>query len=161
MLKDRTFLGSPVPKFNGGINFKITYKGFELESYMYAALGHKIFNQSKWFTDFYPSFAGAAISSRVKGSWTPQNPGASIPIFENVSNFSTNTQSNSFYVENGSYFRMQNITLAYNLPSAILSRAKLTKARFFALLTMYSRSPNTKDLTRALVAMRTQILVSM
>src|SRR5258708_3012472 len=130
--KDRTFLGSPVPKFNGGINFKITYKGFELESYMYAALGHKIFNQSKWFTDFYPSFAGAAISSRVTGSWTPQNPGASIPIFENVSNFSTNTTANSFYVENGSYFRMQNITLAYNLPSAILSRAKLTKARVFA-----------------------------
>lgn len=130
--KDRTFLGSPVPKFNGGINFKITYKGFELESYMYAALGHKIWNQSKWFTDFYPSFAGAAISSRVKGSWTPQNPGASIPIFENVSNFSTNTQANSFYVENGSYFRMQNITLAYNLPGKIISRAKLTKARFFA-----------------------------
>jgi hypothetical protein len=113
---DRTFLGSPVPKFTGGLNLKLAYQGFELEAYMFLSAGNKIFNQSKWFTDFYPSFAGAQISERVKGSWTPDNPGATIPIFENVSNFSTNTQSSSFYIEDGSYFRMQNITLAYNLP---------------------------------------------
>ena len=131
-IDDRTYLGSPVPKFTGGLNFKFAFKGFELESYMFLSLGNKIWNQSKWFTDFYPSFAGAAISERVKDSWTPENPGASIPIFENVSNFSTNTQANSFYVEDGSYFRMQNITLAYNLPTAVLERIKLSKLRIFA-----------------------------
>ncbi len=129
---DRTWLGSPVPKFTGGINFKFSYKGFDLESYMFASIGNKIFNQSKWFTDFYPSFAGASISERVKESWTPENPGATIPIFENVSNFSTNTQASSFYVEDGSYFRMQNISVAYNLPSSILSRANIAKLRVFA-----------------------------
>jgi TonB-linked SusC/RagA family outer membrane protein len=129
---DRTYLGSPVPKFTGGITFKVNYKGFDLETYMFASIGNKIWNQSKWFTDFYPSFAGAAISERVKNSWTPDNPDAEIPIFENVSNFSTNAQANSFYVEDGSYFRMQNITIGYNVPEATLARLKMEKIRVFA-----------------------------
>ncbi|HEY9488603.1 MAG TPA: SusC/RagA family TonB-linked outer membrane protein, partial [Chryseosolibacter sp.] len=130
--EDRTWLGSPVPKFTGGLNFKLTFKGFELEGYMFTSLGNKIFNMSKWYTDFYPSFAGAAISERVKQSWTPENPNASIPIFENVSNFSTNSQANSFYVEDGSYFRMQNLSVAYNLPTTFLSSVNFTKIRVFA-----------------------------
>jgi TonB-dependent starch-binding outer membrane protein SusC len=99
---------------------------------MYTSVGNKIFNASKWFTDFYPSFAGASISERVKDSWSPSNPGASIPIFESASNFSTNTQANSFYVENGNYLRMQNISLGYNLPKTLLSKLKMQKLRIYA-----------------------------
>lgn len=129
---DRTYLGDPVPNFTGGLNFKLTWKGLEVQSYMFLQTGNEIFNMSKWFTDFYPSFAGAAISERVKDSWTPENPDTNIPIFENVSNFSTNTQANSFYVEDGSYFRMQNISVAYNLPASLVSRWKMEKFRVFA-----------------------------
>jgi TonB-dependent starch-binding outer membrane protein SusC len=130
---DRTFIGSPVPKFTGGLNFKFTYANFELESYMFLQTGNQIFNVSKWFTDFYPSFAGAAISARVKDSWTFANGGNTIPIFENISNFSTQSNNaNSFYVENGGYFRMQNITLAYNLPMQLVSKLKMEKLRVFA-----------------------------
>jgi hypothetical protein len=75
---------------------------------------------SKWYTDFYPSFTGSALSARVKNSWSTSNTGSTIPIFENVSNFSTNTQSNSYYVEDGSYLRMQNITLYYNVPAKFM-----------------------------------------
>lgn len=129
---DRTWLGSPVPKFTGGLNFRINFKGFEVQSYLFASIGNKIWNQSKWFTDFYPSFAGAAISARVKDSWTAENTDTDIPIFENVSNFSTNTQANSFYVEDGSYLRMQNITVAYSLPSDLSSRLNMQRMRLFA-----------------------------
>jgi TonB-dependent starch-binding outer membrane protein SusC len=129
---DRKYLGSPVPKFTGGLNLKLTYLNFEIETYMYTSVGNKIFNASKWFTDFYPSFAGASISERVKDSWSPSNPGASIPIFESASNFSTNTQANSFYVENGNYVRMQNISLGYNLPKPLLSKLKMQKLRIYA-----------------------------
>jgi len=130
--KDRVVLGSPVPKFTGGMNFKITYQAFSLECYLFTSIGNKIFNVSKWFTDFYPSFAGAAISNRVKDSWTPTNTSATIPIFENVSNFSTNTQSNSFYVENGSYLRMQNLTLSYNVLPKVLQVLKISRMKIFA-----------------------------
>ena len=128
---DRTYLGSPVPTFTGGLNFKITYKNFEVLSYFYTSLGAKIFNISKRFTDFYPLFAGSAISERVKGSWTPQNPGATIPIFEKDDGFSTGSEASSFYVEDGSYLRFQNITLGYNLPKDVLKKLNLSKFRVY------------------------------
>ncbi len=132
---DRTFLGSPVPKFQGGFNFRVTYKGFDVAAYFNSSIGNKIFNQSKWFTDFYPSFSGAAISSRVKESWTPNNLGGTIPIFESASNFSTNTQSSSFYIEDGSYLRMQNLTVGYTLPGELLSKLKMQRLRISATTT--------------------------
>ena len=128
---DQTYLGSPVPKFTGGVNLKVVLGSFDVETYLFTSLGNKIFNISKWYTDFYPSFTGAAISSRVKDSWTTANTGAETPIFENVSNFSTNTQPNSFYVEDGSFLRMQNLAIGYTLPTAALSKLKLKRARLF------------------------------
>ncbi len=127
---DRTFIGSPVPKFLGGLNIKVSYRGFELETYLYTSLGNKIFNMSKWYTDFYPSFTGAAVSARVKDSWLPDNTNTDVPVFEDASNFSTNTQANSYYVEDGSYLRMQNLTLAYNLPSTLFN-GRFERARVF------------------------------
>jgi TonB-dependent starch-binding outer membrane protein SusC len=126
---DRTNIGSPVPKFVGGLNLSATYKGFEIAAYLYTSLGNKIYNFSKWYTDFYPSFTGAAISSRVKNSWTPTNLNAEAPIFEGASNFSTNTQSNSWYVEDGSYLRLQNISVSYALPTEILKPAGIKRAK--------------------------------
>ena len=133
-LDDRTFIGSPVPKFTGGLNFTIRYGGFDLGAYLYTSLGGDIWNQSKWFTDFYPSFQGAAISERVKDSWTPTNTGATIPIFESAANFSTNSQASTFYIESGDYLRLQNVTLGYTLPASMLDRLKMTRLRGFVSL---------------------------
>jgi len=129
---DRTYLGSPVPTFTAGLTFRLTYKNFDLVSQANGFFGNKIFNASKWFTDFFPSFQGAAISERVKDSWSTSNPNATIPIFETASNFSTNTQANSFYVENGDYIRLQTVTLGYTMPQNILSKLKMNKLRVFA-----------------------------
>ncbi len=128
---DRTFIGSPVPDFTGGLNLLLDYKGFELNIYTFLSAGAEIFNVSKLFTHFYPLFPGAAISADVKDSWTFSDPSGSIPVFENASNFSTNTQANDFYVENGTYFRMQNITLAYNLPATLINSWNMSKVRVF------------------------------
>jgi hypothetical protein len=97
----------------------INYKDFGLSTYLYTSLGNEIFNMSKWYSDFYASFTGQAMSARVKDSWSPSNPGATIPIYETASNSSTNIEPNSYYVEDGSYFRMQNLTLSYNVPAKI------------------------------------------
>ncbi|MDX2071491.1 MAG: TonB-dependent receptor [Haliscomenobacter sp.] len=131
-VNDRTYLGSPVPKFSGGIGLTLTYKNIDFTAYANGVFGNKIFNASKWFTDFFPSFQGAAISERVKDSWSPSNRGATIPIFETASNFSTNTQSNSFYVEDGSYVRLQNLGLGYTLPASTLAKLKISRLRVFA-----------------------------
>lgn len=65
---DRTYLGSPVPKFTGGVTLTLRYSGFDVNTSLYTSLGNKIFNNSRWFTDFYPSFTGAVVSARVKNS---------------------------------------------------------------------------------------------
>lgn len=129
---DRTFIGSPVPDFTGGLNFTLGYKGFDLSAYFYASVGNEIFNQSKWFTDFFPSFQGAAMSERLKNAWTPTNLDATTPVLEKTSNFSTNSVANSFYVEDGSYLRLQNVTLGYTLPSTLLEKWRLERLRVFA-----------------------------
>ncbi|MEM9528350.1 MAG: SusC/RagA family protein, partial [Bacteroidota bacterium] len=70
--------------------------------------------------DFYGTFKGASVSTRVLDSWTPDNPNTSVPIYETASNFSTSQQSTSYYVEDGSYLRMNNLTLGYTLPDGAL-----------------------------------------
>ncbi|MBL7813914.1 MAG: SusC/RagA family TonB-linked outer membrane protein [Saprospiraceae bacterium] len=129
---DRTFIGSPVPKFTGGLTLTVTYKNLEISTYLYSSLGNKIYNFSKWYTDFYGSFKGAAIAERVKDSWTPSNTNPQAPIFEQASNESTNGASNSWYVEDGSYLRMQYISIGYNLPSTLLSKIGVKRARINA-----------------------------
>ncbi|WP_333819482.1 SusC/RagA family TonB-linked outer membrane protein [Ohtaekwangia sp.] len=128
---DRTFIGSPIPKFTYGLNLTVNYKAFSLEAFFYGKSGNDIVNFTRWFTDFYPSFSGAAIGARTLNSWTPENKNASTPIYENVSNFSTNTQANSYYVEKGSYMRMKNLQISYNLPASLLQRVGMQKARIF------------------------------
>lgn len=138
---DRTIIGNPVPDFTGGLTLGVNYKDFSLSTYLYTSIGNEIFNMSKWYTDFYASFTGQAISSRVKNSWSPSNTGATIPIYESASNSSTNIEPNSYYVEDGSYLRMQNLTLSYNVPS------KLT-ANIFKRLRVYASVNNLFTLTK-------------
>lgn len=128
---DRTYLGSPVPKFTGGTNLRVKYKNFEVSTYLYTSLGNKIFNMGKWWTNFYAGFTGSSYSQAVKNSWTPNNTNATIPIFENVSNFSTNTQSSSFYVENGNYLRMQNLAFSYHFPPQITNALKVERLKAY------------------------------
>ena len=130
-LEDRSNIGNPIADFTGGLAFKIGYRSWELELYSYASIGNEIYNISRNFMDFYPFNPGGAIGARVKDSWTIDNPSTDIPIYENTSNFSTNSQSLSYYVEDGSYFRLQNITLSYLLPAQVLYRWKLESARLF------------------------------
>lgn len=120
---DRTWIGSPVPDFTGGINLNLRYKEFTLETYMSASIGNEIFNQSKWFTDFFGSFEGAAKGIRAKQSWTPAlGNNAAAPIWESASNLSTNGAANSWYVEDGSYLRLQSITLKYDIEGGFVDR---------------------------------------
>lgn len=130
-LLDRKVLGSPVPDFTAGLNIKVNYKQWGIEVYTFASVGNEIYNMSKVFTDFYPLFPGAAISDRVLDSWSFDNPSGEIPIFETNSNFSTNTQSNSFYVEDGSYLRLQNITLSYHLGQNLLDKLNVENVRIY------------------------------
>jgi hypothetical protein len=113
------------------MNFTLGYKGFDLSAYLYTSIGNEIWNQSRWFTDFNQTFEGAAKSKRLLEAWTPQNLDATIPIVERVSNFSNANVANSHYIEDGSYLRLQNLTLGYSAPASVLEKLKMERLRVF------------------------------
>jgi beta-galactosidase/beta-glucuronidase len=71
----------------------------------------------------------------VKNSWLPTNTNTTIPIFESASNASTNTLPNSYYVENGSYGRMQYLNIGYTFPASMLTKVNLSRLRISASAT--------------------------
>jgi len=128
---DRTFIGDPNPDFVYGLNLNFEYKGFDLSAFFYGSQGNDIFNYNKWWTDFWPSFQGQKSSELLNNSWTQERGGNSVPKASNKSNFSTNTQSNSYYIEDGSFLRLRTIQLGYNLPTNIVSKVGLGSARVY------------------------------
>ena len=128
---DRTFIGNPNPDFTYGINLAVTYKNFDLSAFFYGSQGNEIFNYNKWWIDFWPSFQNQKSPDLLYRSWTPTNTGATTPKASNKSNFSTNTQSSSYYVEDGSFFRMKNLQIGYSLPVSVIGKIGMTRARIY------------------------------
>ena len=128
---DRTFLGNPNPKFSYGLNIGLTYKNWDFSMFLYGVQGNKIWNQVKWWTDFYPSFEGAKSKTALYDSWLPTRQNATAPIQETAPSFSTSNVPNSYFVENGSYLRAKNLLLGYTIPTPVLSRAGITKFRVY------------------------------
>ena len=128
---DRDFLGNPSPKFSYGLNIGATYKSFDFGIFFYGVQGNQIWNNLKWWHDFYTNFQGAKSNTALTDSWRPDHMNATAPIQENTGSFSTTNVPNSYYVENGSYLRAKNAQLGYTLPKNALSRFKIEKARIY------------------------------
>jgi hypothetical protein len=125
---DRTVIGSAVPDFTGGLDLILRYKNLEFQTYWYGSVGNEIFNQSKWFTDFFGTFEGSAKGVAAYGSWTPElGNNASAPIWESASNLSTSGASNSWYVEDGSYLRLVQLRVGYNFDTNLVETLGLRK----------------------------------
>lgn len=128
---DRTLLGNPNPKFTGGLNLDFSYKNFDLNMFWYGSYGNKIWNDVRWWTDFYANFAGAKSKTALYDSWTPTHMDAKAPIQEIDGSFSTNTVPNSFYVENGSYLRLKNLQVGYTFDPKLLKSIGIDRFRVY------------------------------
>jgi len=137
---DRVFFGSPNPDFTYGLNLNLAYKNFDMSAFFHGSSGKEAINYVKWWVDFVPSFQGAKskdalYNSWVKGGDAAKNAQAKVPIQEESGNFSTNGVPNSYYMENASYFRMKNLSIGYNIPTSVLSRAKIDRLRIYVQAT--------------------------
>ncbi|UGU17631.1 TonB-dependent receptor [Sinomicrobium kalidii] len=130
--QDRTFLGDPNPDFTYGLNLEVLYKNWDFSMFLYGSQGNDIWNNVRWWTDFYSSFQGAKSKAALYNSWTPENTNASAPIQETTGSFSTANVPNSYFVEDGSYLRCRQLQLGYSLPSSLLDKIRLTKLRLYA-----------------------------
>jgi TonB-linked SusC/RagA family outer membrane protein len=128
---DRTFIGDPNPKFTYGLNLGLTYKNFDIAGFLYGSQGNDIFNWNLWWIDFWPSFQGQKSKALLNESWTTTNTTARVPKASNKSNFSTNTQSNSYYLEDGSFLRLKNLQIGYTFPESKLGNTGIKSLRIY------------------------------
>jgi TonB-linked SusC/RagA family outer membrane protein len=120
--KDQSIIGSPHPKFTYGLNLSLNYKGFGLTVFGQGVQGNQIFNYTKYWTDF-PTFAGNRSTRMLYQSWRPGSTNAILPQLRSSDQVSI--QPSTYYLESGSYFRMKNIQLTYQLPQALLSKLRM------------------------------------
>jgi hypothetical protein len=111
---DRVHIGDPNPDFTYSLNLVLGYKGFDLTAFFYGSQGNDILNQNLWWLDFWQSFQGQKSSDLLYDSWTPDNTDARVPKASNDANFSTNQEFNTYYLEDGSFFRLKNLQIGYN-----------------------------------------------
>lgn len=113
---DRTFLGSPIPDFTYGLNGGLNYKGIEFSLFFQGSQGNEIFNAMK--THLY-KFDETNKHKDMLNSWTPQNTNTNMPRLDGSDINNTNRTSDRF-VEDGSYIRLKNLTIGYNIPGQFL-----------------------------------------
>jgi len=128
---DRTFFGNPNPDFTLGINLNVAYKRFDISTNLYGSFGNEILNETRYFQDFLPSFQNSKSIPLLTESWLPTRKSTKWPIVENNSYFSTNGVINDFYVEDGTYMRVKQLSLGYTIDPATLKRYGIDKARVF------------------------------
>jgi hypothetical protein len=128
---DRTFIGNPNPKFSTGFNLGIAYKHFDFSIFLYGVFGNKVWNNVKYWRDFYSSFETAKSYTALYNSWTPTNHNAKAPIQELNGSFSTNGVPNSYFIEDGTYLRAKNTQLGYTFTNPGLKKLSIKKLRVY------------------------------
>lgn len=125
---DRVIVGSNLPKWFGGITNNITVGDFDLNFTIYTRQGVTEFNQflSKFVDD---DQTRARFNVLSRNYWTPTNP--TNEYANNAIETDANRRRASEYTS-ASYTKISNITLGYNVPKVLTSRAKMTSLRVYA-----------------------------
>lgn len=123
---DRTIIGNPNPSWLYSMTNRFTWRGFELSIYFQGVGGNKIYNRTRSAMESmsaaYNQFASTS------GRWTGEGTSYSMPraVWADPNG---NNRISDRWVENGSYLRLKNITLAYNFPDKWLHRIGFENAR--------------------------------
>jgi hypothetical protein len=110
---DRTIIGSPHPSFTGSLDLGYRYGNFDISGTIFGSFGNDIFDAQKEFYVFR-QFSTNVRDDLLENSWTPTNTSAKYPRIDIDDSYSHAVSD--FYVEDGSYVRMRNIQLGYNVP---------------------------------------------
>lgn len=139
---DQTWIFNPVPAFSYGLNIELNYKNFDLSMFWQGVYDQDVYNNQKFQTDFWSlTDAGSNKGNRLLGAWTTDNTSSTIPALT-TNNTGDEGRASSYFVENGSYLKLRNLQLGYNVPTSFLSKFKMSSARFYVsgqnLLTLKS-----------------------
>ncbi|QIP14488.1 TonB-dependent receptor [Spirosoma aureum] len=125
---DRQIVGTPFPKFEYGANISLSYKNIDFTVFFQGVSGNLLFNRSRNWTDRFDDVQN--VRSDVT-FWT--GPGSSTTTPKPIKGDPTlNPAFNTDrWVESGAYGRIRTMQLAYNFPTAMLTRLKMGSARIY------------------------------
>ncbi len=129
---DRTKIGDPFPDFTYGLNFDASYKNFDANVFFQGVQGNDIYNNLVYVNTGATRLFGA--TTEVLDAWTPSNTDSKIPRSISGDPNGNATRASDRFVEDGSYFRIKNISFGYNIPNAkltTLTKGAISKFRIY------------------------------
>jgi len=122
-------IGNPNPKFFYGFGNTFTYKGFDLDVLLQGVYGNQIFNGGGQYMSASGSNGFDNQTTDQLKAW--KNPGDITDVPEARLFYANGTNNSSRYISTGSYLRVKNVSLGYNLPSSLISKVKLERLRVY------------------------------
>ena len=126
---DKTYLGSPIPWLIGGLDFGLVWKGLDFSLTLQGQVGNKVLNAKRMNRDVFTD--GNYDLNFYQNAWRPSRLSDAYPSAA-AYNSAFVQQANSFFVEDASYFRIQNVQVGYtfsNLKGISSLRVSLTAQR--------------------------------
>ena len=125
---DQTIIGNPNPKAFAGVTNNFSFKGLELSVFFQGQFGNEIYNQTRQILESQSDPNNQ--TTRVLNHWSPTNTNTDIPRPVRNDPAGNNRFSNR-WLEDGSYVRLKNLTLAYTIPTAISRHAAIQNLRVY------------------------------
>ena len=122
---DRTMIGKPTPDYTYGLNVSIAHKGVDLGVDMMGVYGNEIYRD--WDTS---SFAQFNYLTKRMYRWNGEGTSNWEPILD--PSRAINRAYSSYYIEDGSFFRLRNLQLGYTFPEHLLNKLYLKSMRIYA-----------------------------
>ncbi len=130
---DQDWIYSPVPAVSFGANFYFEYKGFDLTIFFQGVGGVQVITKDyKEQTDLWSGVNVANLNkgTRVLDAWSPTNPNSDIPALS-TNNNNNETRVSTYFVEDGSFLKLRNIQLGYNLPKTACDKMMMQNWRWY------------------------------
>lgn len=123
-------LGTSLPDFYGALTNTLSYKDFTFSIQFYYSIGGKIYDSLEQMTMTDGSSYGHQLNKKVLNAWRADNDASDIPQFI-YKNTSKSNDSSSRFLYDGSFVRLKNVNLAYNLPEKYANKIGLYSAKAF------------------------------
>ena len=128
---DRVVVGSAIPDISGGFRTNFKYKDFDLSAFFSFISGSDVFLSGLRFTD--NPVSGFNKRRVLLNYWEQPGDNAYLPALTSTT-LGTFSQRSTAQLQNGSYVRLRNVTLGYNIPSRVLSKTKFIRsARIYVM----------------------------
>lgn len=121
--------GSSIPKLTGGVNTTLSFKGLALSALFVYQLGGKVYDGA--FAALMGSGGyGSAKSVEILDRWQTPGQVTNVPRMDNARTADFNAASDRWLID-GSYLNIRTVTLSYQLPKAVLNKAKIQNAQIY------------------------------